>query len=135
MIDREKSQGFFLVADLLQGKFDRAIELLESKDDIPFVFRRALASMMRKDPTSSELQLFVHRRDGRKGAPMDPLDRQLRKIELGERVHELIKGRGDYAVSVQDAAKQFGVKERTAQTAYAYVKKMRDTGSTSKLRS
>ena len=45
------------------------------------------------------------------------------KIELGRRIIELRTVRGDYAVAVQEAAKEFGVSERTASTAYSYVKK------------
>ena len=52
------------------------------------------------------------------------IDRLIAKVELGRRVIELRKVPGDYDAAVHQAAKEFGVSERTARTAYSYVKKV-----------
>ena len=123
MIDREKYKDLLALAGLLQGELDRIIDLLESGEEIPQLTRLILASMMKPGSTGTDLQLVARRRDGKRGAPKMSIEKLITKIELGRRIIELRTVRGDYAVAVQEAAKEFGVSERTASTAYSYVKK------------
>ena len=123
MIDKKKYKNLFADVGLLQGELDRIIDLLESGEKIPQRTRLILASMMKPGSTGTDLQLVVRRRDGKRGAPKMSIEKLRTKIELGRRIIELRTVRGDYAVAVQEAAKEFGVSERTASTAYSYVKK------------
>ncbi len=124
MIDRDKYKDLLAFAGLLQGEFDRTIDLLESGEEIPQLTRLILASMMKPGSTGTDLQLVVRRRDGKRGAPKMSIEKLIAKVELGRRVIELRKVPGDYDAAVQDAAKEFGVSERTARTAYSYVRKV-----------
>ena len=124
MMDREKHKNFLALAGLLQGELDRIVDQLESGEEIPRLTRLILASMMKPGPTGTDLKLVARRRDGKRGAPKMSFDRQIAKVVLGRRVIELRKVPGDYDAAVQTAAKEFGVSERTARTAYSYVKKV-----------
>ncbi len=124
MIDKEKYKHLFVDAGLLLGDFDRIINLLDSGEKIPWLTRNILSSMMKPGSTGTDLQLVVRRRDGKRGAPKMSIDKLIAKIELGRRVIELRKVPGDYDAAVQEAAKEFGVSERTARIAYSYVKKV-----------
>ncbi len=124
MIDKEKYKHLFVDAGLLLGDFDRIINLLDSGEKIPWLTRNILSSMMKPGSTGTDLQLVVRRRDGKRGAPKMSIDKLIAKVELGRRVIELRKAPGDYDAAVQKAAKEFGVSERTARTAYSYVKKV-----------
>lgn len=124
MIDREKFKYLLAIAGLLQGELDRIIDLLESGEEIPQLTRLILARMMKPGSTGTDLQLVVRRRDGKRGASKMSIEKLITKIELGRRVIDLRTVRGDYAVAVQEAAKEFGVSERTAKTAYSFVKKI-----------
>ncbi len=123
MIDREKYKDLLAFAGLLQGELDRTIDLLESGEEIPQLTRLILASMMKPGSTGTYLQLVDRSRDEQRGTPIMSIVKLITKIELGRRVIELRTVRGDYAAAVQEAAKEFGVSERTAKTAYSYVKK------------
>ncbi len=124
MIDREKYKDLLAFAGLLQGELDRTIDLLESGEEIPQLTRLILASMMKPGSTGTYLQLVDRSRDEQRGTPIMSIVKLITKIELGRRVIELRTVRGDYAAAVQEAAKEFGVSERTARTAYSYVKKV-----------
>ncbi len=124
MIDKEKYKHLFVDPGLLLGDFDRIINLLDSGEKIPWLTRNILSSMMKPGSTGTDLQLVVRRRDGKRGAPKMSIEKLIAKVELGRRVIELRKVPGDYDAAVQDAAKEFGVSERTARTAYSYVKKV-----------
>lgn len=124
MIDKEKYKHLFVDAGLLDGDFDRIINLLDSGEKIPWLTRNILSSMMKPGSTGTDLQLVVRRRDGRRGAPKMSIDKLIAKVELGRRVIELRKVPSNYDAAVQEAAKEFGVSERTASTAYSYVKKV-----------
>jgi hypothetical protein len=123
MIDREKYKYLLADTGLLVGKFDRIISLLDSGENIPPLTRSILSSMLRLGSTGSDLQLVVRRRDGKRGAPTMSIENLMTKVELGRRVVELRKVPGDYDAAAQEAAEEFGVSERTAKSAYSYVKK------------
>ena len=122
----EKYSDLLAATELLAGKFDRIIELLASGKDIPIRVRCSLLLMFKSGTvkeTGTDLQLFARRRDGKQGAPKKSIEELMDKVDLGRRVIELFDGRGTFDSAIIQAAKEFGVSERTAKAAYAFEKK------------
>ena len=124
-MDKEKIEITFVNIALLQGSSIGLIDLLESGKEIPMSTRSILSDMLKGESTGIDYKFIIRRRDGKRGRPKMPHEELLVKIDLGNRVTNLMEQPGDYDGAVDQAAKEFGVSDRTAKTAYAFV---RDAG-------